>query len=55
LNQLWVNFLHINNIWIDSILRTSLLLGAACVAVYLQNLSPEIRNFIDSKWSNSQS
>ena len=55
LNQLWVNFLHINNIWIDSIMRTSLLLGAACVAVYLQNLSPEIRNFIDSKWSNSQS
>ena len=55
LNQLWVNFLLINNIWIDSILRTSLLLGAACVAVYLQNLSPEIRNFIDSKWLNSQS
>ena len=54
LNQLWVNFLHINNIWIDSIMRTSLLIGAACVAVYFQNLSPEIRNFIDSKWSNSQ-
>jgi O-antigen/teichoic acid export membrane protein len=55
LNQLLVNFLHINNIWLDSILRSLLLLGTACLVVYFHNLSPEICSFINTKWSNSQS
>jgi O-antigen/teichoic acid export membrane protein len=53
LNQVWINFLHINNIWIDSILRTLLLLGTACLIAYFQNLSPEIRHFINSTLSKS--
>lgn len=42
LNYLWQTYLPFTNIWLDSILRTVLLLGGALVIAYRAQLSPEI-------------
>ena len=41
-NFLWMKYLPINNIWISSILRTTILMGGACAIAWFKNLSPEI-------------
>ena len=48
-NALWQRYLPINNIWISSIIRTIILMGGACAIAWHKNLSPEIRQFINSK------
>jgi len=49
LNHLWQTYLPINNIWLSSLLRTFVLLGAGCAVVWLGNLSPEIKQMIQRK------
>jgi hypothetical protein len=41
-NTLWLKYLPINNIWISSIIRTTVLIGGACAIAWFKNLSPEI-------------
>lgn len=42
LNFLWQKYLPINNIWISSIIRTTVLIGGGCIVAWFKNLSPEI-------------
>lgn len=42
LNFLWQKYLPINNIWINSIIRSVVLLGGGCAVAWYKNLSPEI-------------
>ncbi|MBR1878724.1 MAG: oligosaccharide flippase family protein [Paludibacteraceae bacterium] len=42
LNWLWQTYLPINNIWLDSILRSVVLLGGGLLIAYKTKLSPEI-------------
>ncbi|MCR5050253.1 MAG: oligosaccharide flippase family protein [Paludibacteraceae bacterium] len=42
LNMLWQRYLPITNIWIDSILRSVVLLGFGALIAYVAKLSPEI-------------
>ena len=42
LNFLWQKYLPINNIWISSIIRTTVLIGGGCIVTWFKNLSPEI-------------
>lgn len=46
LNALWQTYLPSLNIWLDSILRTLVLLGSGALIAYKANLSPEINNFV---------
>jgi hypothetical protein len=48
LNDLWQHFLPIQNIWLSSILRSIVLLGAATLVAGFANLSPEINQQIRS-------
>ena len=48
LNYLWQHFLPIHNIWLSSILRSVVLLGAATLVAWFANLSPEINQQIRS-------
>ena len=47
-NTLWLKYLPINNIWISSILRTTILMGGACAIAWYKNLSPEINQQVHS-------
>lgn len=44
LNDLWLTYMPINNIWISSLVRSIVLLGSACAIIWYKNLSPEIKN-----------
>ena len=46
LNTLWQNYLPAINIWLDSILRTLVLLGGGALIAYKAKLSPEINDQI---------
>lgn len=46
LNWAWLQYLPSNNIWIDSLLRSFVLLGGGCIVAYLAKLSPEINQQI---------
>ena len=48
MNFLWQRYLPINNIWISSIIRTSILMGGACAIAWYKNLSPEINQEVHS-------
>ena len=48
LNFLWLQHLPINNIWINSIVRTIVLIGGGCVVAWIKNLSPEINQQVRS-------
>ena len=48
-NTLWLKYLPINNIWISSILRTLVLMGGACAIAWSKNLSPEIKDLVESR------
>lgn len=48
LNFLWLQHLPINNIWINSIVRTIVLIGGGCVVAWVKNLSPEINQQVRS-------
>ena len=48
LNYLWQHFLPINNIWLSSMLRSVVLLGTATLVAWFANLSPEIKQQIQS-------
>ena len=50
-NTLWLKYLPINNIWISSILRTLVLMGGACAIAWSKNLSPEIKDLVESRKS----
>ena len=49
LNWLWQTYLPTMNIWLDSILRSVVLLGGGALIAYTANLSPEINEQI-AKW-----
>ena len=42
LNYLWQQYLPIHHIWLSSIIRSAVLMGAACLIAWFANLSPEI-------------
>lgn len=42
LNQLWQQYMPIQNIWLSSLIRSFVLLGAAGLVAWFANLSPEI-------------
>lgn len=46
LNYLWQTYLPIENIWLDSILRSVVLLGCGVIIAYKAQLSPEINDQI---------
>jgi O-antigen/teichoic acid export membrane protein len=46
LNYLWQQYMPIHNIWLSSILRSVVLLGAAALVAWFANLSPEINQQI---------
>ena len=48
-NMLWQILLPINNLWLDSILRSIVLLGGGGYMVYRAQLSPEVNEQV-SKW-----
>jgi hypothetical protein len=48
MNTLWLKYLPINNIWISSILRTLVLMGSTCAIAWRKNLSPEIKDLVES-------
>ena len=48
LNYLWQHFLPINDIWLSSMLRSVVLLGTATLVAWFANLSPEIKQQIQS-------
>ena len=48
LNYLWQQYLPIQNIWLSSIIRSVVLLGAAGLVAWFANLSPEINQQIQS-------
>ena len=48
LNYLWQQYLPIQNIWLSSIIRSVILLGAASLIAWFANLSPEINQQITS-------
>lgn len=48
-NMLWQILLPINNLWLDSILRSIVLLGGGGYIVYRAQLSPEVNEQV-SKW-----
>ena len=50
LNFVWQDYLPINNMWLSAVVRSLVLLGSASFIAYLTNLSPEITNFINSKF-----
>jgi predicted membrane channel-forming protein YqfA (hemolysin III family) len=47
LNYLWQTYLPALNIWLDSLLRSFVLLGSGAYIAYLANLSPEIKNTLN--------
>ena len=53
LNYLWQQYLPTFNIWLSSIVRTLVLVGAGCAAAWFGQLSPEIneqvKNFVTTK------
>ena len=46
LNQVWLNYLPHLNIWLDSLLRTLVLLGSGAFIAYKAKLSPEINTVL---------
>jgi O-antigen/teichoic acid export membrane protein len=48
LNHLWQHYLPIQNIWLSSIIRSVVLLGAAISVAWFADLSPEINQQIKS-------
>ncbi len=51
-NWLWQTYLPALNIWIDSLLRSFVLLGAGVLIAYKAELSPEINNLLKLKIKN---
>ena len=49
LNHLWQSYLPIHNIWLSSIVRSVVLLGAAGVVAWCANLSPEVKTIVQQK------
>ena len=49
LNYLWQTYLPALNIWLDSLIRSFVLLGSGAYIAYLANLSPEIKNTLNIK------
>ena len=49
INQLWSLYIPSTNIWLDSFLRTLIILGAGLLIAYKAELSPEINNQIKLK------
>ena len=49
LNYLWQTYLPALNIWLDSLLRSFVLLGSGAWIAYKANLSPEIKNTLNIK------
>ena len=49
LNYLWQTYLPALNIWLDSLIRSFVLLGCGAYIAYLANLSPEIKNTLNIK------
>ena len=54
LNWLWQTYLPINNLWLDSILRTVVLLGGGLAIAYYTRLSPEINEQIVNRKSSNR-
>ncbi|MBR4264301.1 MAG: lipopolysaccharide biosynthesis protein [Paludibacteraceae bacterium] len=52
LNRIWQTCLPALNLWIDSILRSAVLLGSGVMIAYKAGLSPEINEVLKSKWKN---
>ena len=48
INHLWLSFLPIHNIWLSSILRSTVLLGGGCIIAWFTQLSPEINKQVRS-------
>ena len=48
LNFLWQKYLPINNIWLNSIIRSIVLIGGGCAIAWFKNLSPEINQQVKS-------
>ena len=46
LNRLWQAYLPSLGLWIDSLLRSLVLLGGGCLIAYKAKLSPEINDQI---------
>ncbi len=49
LNYLWQTYLPALNIWLDSLLRSFVILGSGAWIAYKANLSPEIKNTLNIK------
>lgn len=49
LNYLWQTYLPALNIWLDSLLRSFVILGSGAWIAYKVNLSPEIKNTLNIK------
>ncbi|MBQ3717679.1 MAG: oligosaccharide flippase family protein [Paludibacteraceae bacterium] len=49
LNYLWQTYLPALNIWLDSLLRSFIILGSGAWIAYKANLSPEIKNTLNIK------
>jgi O-antigen/teichoic acid export membrane protein len=52
LNALWHTYLSTGNLWIDSLLRSIVLLGSGMYIAYRAQLSPEISNQV-KQWTNN--
>ena len=52
LNALWHTYLSTGNLWIDSLLRSVVLLGSGMYIAYRAQLSPEISNQV-KQWTNN--
>lgn len=48
LNTLWNCYIPAVNVWVDSLLRTGVLLGGGLLIAYRGKLSPEINRFMDT-------
>ena len=46
LNELWCHYAPLNNIWLDSLVRSAVILGGGAVIAYKAKLSPEINQQI---------
>ena len=51
-NQLWILYVPSLNIWLDSILRSLIIIGSGLLIAYKAELSPEINNQIKLKIKN---
>lgn len=50
INALWTSHFTIGTLWLDSVLRSVLLLGTGCIVAYKWNISPDINREVQKRF-----